>query len=259
MSIYTDSPSQSLSVLDVASHLERLGVRCRLRGDWLDAALERGASIEEIACLTASCVVTELERPLDTPVHPRPAALEAEVRRLKRLEPYPRRLLYDGQWLVRIYHRLLWNAEGSLSGVVPLVFTGRLLVTWGERRYHARVLVGDEIVLLSTVGLIEGPARPREYYIAKAVLGGREGWETIADEMFEGRYLRHDDPLVTEAMKSYALQALFYAAFGQAFCEDEGCCLYNSHWQEEVLRVQVGGTLCERCRRRLELAAAGRR
>ena len=60
--------------------------------------------------------------------------------------------------------------------------------------------------------------------------------------------LRHDDPRLTEAMKGYVMQALFYHVTGDPFCEDRGCRLYNAHWQEEVIGAQLGGAyqLCPR-------------
>ncbi|MEZ4546778.1 MAG: DUF6775 family putative metallopeptidase [Thermodesulfobacteriota bacterium] len=51
----------------------------------------------------------------------------------------------------------------------------------------------------------------------------------------------------TSAISSYALQALFYELSGEAFCDDRECCLFNSHWQEDVLRVQYEGKPCARC------------
>jgi hypothetical protein len=59
--------------------------------------------------------------------------------------------------------------------------------------------------------------------------------------------LEHDDPRLTEVMKGYALQALFYYFLGEAFCENPDCRLYNAHYQSELIRSQLlSGKLCER-------------
>jgi hypothetical protein len=49
-------------------------------------------------------------------------------------------------------------------------------------------------------------------------------------------------------LKGYVLQAVFYQATGEAFCDDPDCRLFNAHWQEEVLRAQrdVPYDLCPR-------------
>jgi hypothetical protein len=46
---------------------------------------------------------------------------------------------------------------------------------------------------------------------------------------------------MTEVLKGYVLQALFFHLSGNPFCEDPDCRFFNSHWQEEVLRTQIDG------------------
>ncbi len=53
---------------------------------------------------------------------------------------------------------------------------------------------------------------------------------------------------MTEVIKGYLLQALFYHAAGDPFCPDENCRLFNAHWQEQLIRAQLGdgAELCSR-------------
>ena len=73
------------------------------------------------------------------------------------------------------------------------------------------------------------------------------------DEKFAGTFLTHDDERLTEVAKGYVMQAVFYRLTGEAFCDDAGCRLYDAHWQEEMLRAQLGEPeFCERHREVIE-------
>jgi len=156
---------------------------------------------------------------------------------------------YDGLWLQRILHKALADRAPEASGgqFTHMVFTGRLFGTYGDRRYHARVILAGSPALISTSGLVEAPARPREYYFIKGGLLRSGGDLSELDRMYKGRYVEYDDPKTSAIMCSYALQALYYELTGNEFCEDPGCCIHNSHWQEEVLRIQYDGNMCEKC------------
>ena len=57
----------------------------------------------------------------------------------------------------------------------------------------------------------------------------------------EGEFLIENDPRTTEALKGYALSAYHYLETGEAFCEHEGCRLYNAHRQPELIEAQLRG------------------
>jgi hypothetical protein len=150
---------------------------------------------------------------------------------------------------MRLLRELLPQHERGLS-FLHIVFTNQLLGTWGEGRYHLRAAVFGFPGLLSTTGLVEAPAKPREFYVLKqqyAAMGMPDAVVELEQELGE-RVLRHGDPRLTEVMKGYVMQALFYHVTGDPFCEDRGCRLYNAHWQEEVIGAQLGGAyqLCPR-------------
>jgi hypothetical protein len=115
---------------------------------------------------------------------------------------------------------------------------------------------------VSKSGLVEAPAKPREFYAAKRGLrieSADARYESLK-ERFAGRFLDFDDSRTTQVAKGYALQAVFYHLTGEPFCDDGDCVLFNAHWQEELLRAQVdSGLLCARHRKVAEALRGGRR
>ncbi len=129
------------------------------------------------------------------------------------------------------------------GGLVPkhctIFFTNQLFGTWDrdDGRYHARVSLYGFLNMISIPGLVEGPAKPKEFYLKKR-LGTPVEW---LKEEYQERFLDHGDLRTTEILKGYAMQALLFYLTGDPFCEDRDCRLFNSHWQEEILHSQMGG------------------
>jgi hypothetical protein len=174
-------------------------------------------------------------------------ALRGEVRFEETLIANPERgtsgILYDAPKLHQIYRDMIPSEELSLN-VAHLLFTSRLFGTFdeGDPRYHARAILCGYPSMLSTSGIVEAPAKPREYYIIRDRLRalGEEVPAEVLKEQIRGRFLDYDDPRLTEVMKGYSLQALLYSITHEPFCENTECRLYNSHWQEEVITSQLG-------------------
>ncbi len=150
-------------------------------------------------------------------------------------------ILYEGFHLQRIFREIVPREERSLE-FVHILFTSRLFATWddGDKRYHLRTSVYGIPSIISTTGLIEAPARPREFYLLKQQYErlGRDPLEL--KERFKGRFIDYEDGRLTEVLKGYAMQAVFYHLVDNPFCEDKGCRLYNAHWQEELIFAQLG-------------------
>lgn len=130
-----------------------------------------------------------------------------------------------------------------------VVFTGMLACTFDEEswRYHARTVVCGTPSIVSTSGIVEAPARPREFYLAQAAglydYAGRK-------KKFAGRFIDHGDgKMITAAAASCALQAaFFFLSGGEPFCKSKRCRLYNSHWQQDLVRTMERPALCSRHR-----------
>jgi hypothetical protein len=122
-------------------------------------------------------------------------------------------------------------------GTINIIFTAAMPGTWDpdECRYHARSLLCGFPSMVSTSGAVEGPARPRGYYVAR-MMGLTE---EEARRKYLGRFLEHDDPRMTEVAKGLAAQAVFYHLTGNPFCELEDCRLFNARWQAQMVGSQV--------------------
>lgn len=172
----------------------------------------------------------------DLDLEPLPAEVDFERRFLTAGGRKPAGILYDGYQLLELYAELVRPDELSARHC-HIVLTNQLFGSWdqNDRRYHARVSVYGFPSLISTAGLVEGPARPREFYLRRSLGIARSQLENG----FNQRYLGHRDPRLQEAAKGYLLQAVFYHVTGDPFCDDKECRLFNAHWQEEMLHAQL--------------------
>jgi len=162
---------------------------------------------------------------------------------------YERRRIDDPTWKIFgiLYEGALYQAAvsnlvvqgGSVFKRCMILFTNQLFGTLDRdsNRYHARVSLYGFPNLISITGLVEAPAKPKEFYLKK-----RMGLpiEELKEE-YQGRFLDHGDSRMTEVLKGYAMQALLFHLTGDPFCDDQDCRLFNSHWQEEVLHSQMDG------------------
>jgi len=147
---------------------------------------------------------------------------------------------YDGFVLQRILAETIPAAEADH---LHIIFTDLLTCTFSEEdwRYHGRAVVCGTPSIVSTTGIVEAPAKQREFYIAQ------HGTADVArlKKQFAGRFIDYGDGRIADAAAVYALQALFFfITDGQPFCKDKYCMLYNSHWQEELVNIIEKVALC---------------
>jgi len=163
-------------------------------------------------------------------------------------------IIYDGFAVQNLFLDLLPTEKRRLE-YLHIVFTDRLLATFsdGDRRYHLRTIICGCPCIISLAGLVEAPARAPAFYLAM------RGLATIglqADPVVEDDHLTYGDPRVTEVAKGYAMQCVFHWVFGDPFCTDPQCRLYNAHTQRQMLTAQLGAPeYCERHSAMLEPAA----
>ncbi|MCY3985874.1 MAG: hypothetical protein OXF23_02375 [Candidatus Dadabacteria bacterium] len=246
LQLYSDSLTHPPVMEGVVDFLSDLGLSVEFRGDFFDFLSLGAGEMAELESLLRRARVFDIERPVD--FHGAPASSE----------PFEKEL-YDAFWVQRIFSRFfLGKHPGELAkNVFHAVITGRLLGTYGSRRYHARVIISGFPSFISTSGLVEGPARPREYYFLKAefIRSGRDLAEL--DEAFRGKFIDYGDERITKIAGVYVLQPLLYNFSGKEFCENSKCTLFNSHWQKEVLDIQYPGSLCAECGGEIEKIAKG--
>ena len=157
-------------------------------------------------------------------------------------------VMYDGFEFQKAVISIIPENELG-SDKFHLVCTNKLTCTFDfdDYRYHGRAVICSNPSIISTTGMIEAPAKPREFYLS--LLGNiTKGLNVdMIKNQFRGRYLEYHDPKIGEIIKGYALQALFYYLTGESFCESKECRLFNAHWQADLLHSQIEvGKLCER-------------
>lgn len=248
--LYDDPSVENLKLSEIADYLkEKLGpIQIDRRDQLIVASSER--SVEFLAKELARAKIRDLAEP-----HQKFDPLYGEIEFEKKLLNNPRSklfgILYDGVKLQDIFWEIIPERERDLSHV-HIVFTNRLFGTWDEndRRYHARVSVYGFPSIISTTGIVEAPAKPKEFYFEQQLTGLPT---EMLKEKFRGRFIDHDDERLTEIMKGYVMQAIFYHIASSPFCDDRRCRLYNCHWQEEVLEAQLEPPeFCERHEKMLE-------
>jgi hypothetical protein len=149
----------------------------------------------------------------------------------------------------RLYETLVPENEKTIDNI-HIILDSRLACTFSEddHRYHARAIICGTPSIISTSGIIEAPAKPKDFYL------GQIGWmPTPADiedlkKQFAGKYIDYDDHRINCIITGYIIQALFFfLKDGNPFCSDAGCRLFNAHWQEDLISTQINNQrLCKR-------------
>lgn len=247
--LYDDPATSTLALDDLATYLIATipGSDVELRKDFISNHSGED-EIGEIAKKLAGNRIRSENRS-ERAVKPFPVEIRLEERLLTEKIDV-KGILYDGFGLQRTFRDLLPAVELDL-GIVHIIFTGRLFATTGnnDTRYHARVIIMGLPAIISTSGIVEAPARPREFYRFKQLYSSLGTYDLRKKELeddFSGRFIDYDDERMTEVIKGYVLQAIFYQMTGEPFCRSPGCRLYDAHWQEEVINAQIeSGRLCD--------------
>lgn len=159
---------------------------------------------------------------------------------------YKELILYDGFMMQRLFETMINDSESNTDHV-HIVFEDRLICTFSEEdwRYHARTIVGGSPSIISTTGIVEAPAKPKEWYIKQMQLATHDicsdgDEDDVISSDGKEKYLDYGDYRINFAAVGYALQALFFfITEGNPFCNNINCRLYNAHWQEELIHSQI--------------------
>ena len=152
--------------------------------------------------------------------------------------------MYDGFELQKILRYLNEDNE-----TLHVILTNRLTCTFDEddKRYHARAVICANPSIISTTGIIEAPAKPKEYYFEVMKLKSQGVDIKSAKEKYKGKFLEYNDKRLTRILEGYLLQVIFYNITGESFCKDIECRLNNAHWQKDLLFSQLEITkLCKK-------------
>ncbi len=157
--------------------------------------------------------------------------------------------LYDGFELQNIIAENIPIANDTLY----IIFTNKLTVTFDndDFRYHARALISSNPTIISTTGIIEAPAKPKQYYL-DLMTNYSEGKIEGIKEKYKGEFLEYHDSRLSGIAEGYVLQSIMYYATGDVFCENKKCRLFNAHWQKDLLYSQLENKkLCDKHQEKL--------
>ncbi|MBM3474480.1 MAG: hypothetical protein FJX75_14545 [Armatimonadetes bacterium] len=244
---YDEGSCDALRVDELAEEVQRVsGLVVEVRGEFVSE--KRGTPYQfrtdEIGMVSLFFAKARVVDPLSR-VQPEREPTPVEVAAERRALETPGRtsvgILYDGGAVQCLLGSML--PESALDDC-HIAITGRLLGTYmaDDRRWHAHTVLLGEPNIISTAGLVQAPARPREYYQGQAMattrLVPREVVEAELQRRLANRMLLPDDPRLTQAAIGCALQAIAFHLTGEAFCEVPTCRLYNARRQEELIRSQ---------------------
>lgn len=257
--IYKDPSTRVISYPELTDYLQEHIPRCdiEVRDEFLTYARERWGAMPQLlsSAIAAARVVDVLGcEPVGEPL---PGEVEFEERLLSNPARRVGGILYEGYTLQSFFQSLIPREELRL-GMLHIILTQRMLVTkeLGEGRGHARTIILGQPVLISTTGLVEAPALPREVYAKLQLFKSPDMQQLILEEerrRLGERVLSHDDERITEVIKGYMLMGVFYYLFGEAFCRDVRCRLYNAHTHEELVEAQIrSGMLCSTHKKMLD-------
>jgi len=148
-------------------------------------------------------------------------------------------ILYDGFEFQKTITEFIPMNEDK-KDTLHIIFTNKLTCTFDENdfRYHARALIGSNPAIISTTGMIEAPAKPKQYYLDLMTNFSEKRVEEIKKK-YKVEFLEYHDSRISEITEGYLLQAIIYYETGEAFCEHKDCRLFNAHWQRDLFFSQL--------------------
>ncbi len=154
--------------------------------------------------------------------------------------------LYDGFEFHRAVSELVPDHENKMD-TLHVIFTDKLTCTFDEEdsRYHARALIVSNPAIISTTGIIEAPAKPRQYYLDMMTSFSEKSADEIR-QRYKGEFLEYHDSRMSEVTEGYLIQVIMYYETGEAFCRHVDCRLYNAHWQKELFSQLENKKFCKR-------------
>jgi len=192
---------------------------------------------ENISKKIAGCRIFDLKKPFEKHVSlAEDIQLEMENKDMSEKEEMT---LYDGFEFHSVITELIPINENKMN-TLHIIFTNKLTCTFDENdfRYHARAIIGSNPTIISTTGIIEAPAKPRQYYLDLMTNFSKNKVEEIKKK-YKGEFLEYHDLRISEITEGYLLQAIIYYETGEAFCIHKDCRLFNAHWQKDLFFSQL--------------------
>ncbi|MFW5952550.1 MAG: DUF6775 family putative metallopeptidase [Candidatus Natronoplasma sp.] len=226
--LYIDSSIKTIEQKNLKNFLEeRTGVEVHIKKDFLKAKNEEDLEKKIAKTKVRNKRKKEFKEPLLKEVEIEKKIIQGDKDLLG--------IIYGRHQLVKLLQKLLDQKEKKDH---TIIITKRLIGTLekNESRYHIRTVINTIPSVISVSGIVEGPAKPRRYYFTD---------DNEKENVLDFDPMQHSDERIESAVRSYILQTVFWRLEGYPFCDKEGCCLNNSHWQKDVIKNQVNGELCK--------------
>jgi len=237
--IYIYPSSWDIQFLEIARFLtDTTGIRTVVRTDFFE---HFKVDSDNIARNFAACRVFDIFSVRCADVHDSYGVLNIEKEFIGSRQPVYG-VMYDANMVASMLRKIIPQDEKKF-GVHHIVFLDRLIGTYTGDRYHAHVVHCSVPSIISTLGLVQAPARPREFYALRNM--NPYVPEEILLEKFKDCVLTYNDPRITRIAKGIALQTVLWANGYYPFCKHRTCKLYDAHWQEELIKSQMSGKLCK--------------
>lgn len=204
-------------------------------------------SLKSTAFDIASCRIFNIRKPFERH-NPSSEEIKFEKENFQNFYKTQNIVMYDGFELARVFGGLIPKDDQAFENL-HVIFTNKLTCTYdvNDYRYHGRALIGGNPSIISTTGIVEAPAKPRNYYL-DLMTNIRQGLNVESiKKRYSGQYLGYHDTRLSNVSEGYLLQTIFYYWTGEAFCQDKKCRLYNAHWQKELIESQIENRkLCQK-------------
>ena len=155
-------------------------------------------------------------------------------------------VIYDGFEIKNILESIISKDE-IVNDYLHIIFTNKLTCTYdyGDLRYHGRAVICSNPSIISTSGIVEAPAKSREYYLDIMKTKSQALDLKSIKKKYQNTFLDYHDKRTSKIIEGYLLQAIFYYITGDPFCENLDCRLNNAHCQKDLLYSQLEyGKLC---------------
>ena len=149
-------------------------------------------------------------------------------------------VMYDGFQIQNAISTTI-SQDYLIQNNLHIVFTNKLTCTYDnlDHRYHGRTVICSNPAIISTTGMIEAPAKSREYYL-EAMKYKVQGLDIKSvKKNHSGEFLDYHDQRLSKIAEGCLLQAIFYYITGDAFCDSLDCRLNNAHWQKDLIYSQI--------------------
>lgn len=158
-------------------------------------------------------------------------------------------LMYDGILLQKLYQEILCQLGFEINlSELHIIITDKLVGSFDEIdwKYHSRSIIFGNPTILSTSGLIYGPARPKEYYLKLLCYSKEPELFAEVENEYRGKFIEYNDKRINSIIEGLSMQSIWYFIQGDPFCNDSNCRLFNSHWQEEIIRLNMNRNICKK-------------